>query len=106
MISAGGLTNMTQNNAYIARSSSLCTFKLPSAADVGSVTKIVGRGPGFFVITQDAGQYIEFDNFVTQTGTGGQVASTDATDNIELVCVEASTGFVVVSSIGSFILSE
>jgi gas vesicle protein len=108
--SAGGMTwnvetttsaTMAVSNGYISNNAAAVTFTLPSTAAVGSTVRVVGLGAGGWVIAQNASEYIYFGNQTTTTGTGGSLASTHSKDAVELLCVVADTGWVVLSSQGN-----
>lgn len=94
-------TTMAVNSSYLANSGSLLTFTLPTTAAQGTEFSIAGVGAGGWKIAQAAGQQINFGNVTTTSGTGGSLASTNAFDNITLLCVVANTQFVVVSTLGN-----
>lgn len=94
-------TAMTVQTGYINNSGSLITFTLPTTAIPGDTIRIIGYGAGLWQIDQNAGQSIRFGKFNTTTGTGGNLASTNQGDSIEIVCVVANTLFVVGSAQGN-----
>ncbi len=96
-----GTQALAINNGYIADYATLVTATLPSTAAVGSIVAVVGKGAGGWKIAQNASQYINFGSQVTTTGTGGYLASNNAFDSVEVVCVTANNGWVVRSSQGN-----
>jgi len=92
---------MSVNTGSIANKGTLLTLTLPSTSAVGSVLRVVGMNSGLWKIAQGVNQYIKFGNQSTTTGSSGYLASTLAYDAVELVCIEANLGWVVVSSIGN-----
>lgn len=82
------------NRGYIADNASLVTFTLPATAAVGDYFEIIGkRGAGGWQINQAAGQYCVVGKQKSITGVGGNIASTDPSDGIRLVCTIANTEF-------------
>lgn len=67
-----------------------------------SIVRYVAIGTGGLLITQKAGQQILFNTSATTVGTGGSLASTANYCAIELLCIEANTKWVVLSSVGTF----
>ena len=86
---------LVAGNAYIADNVAQVKFSLPVTAAVGDSFKIVGKGSGFFQITQNGGQTIHFGALSTTTGGGGSVDSLTQGDGITLVCSVANTDFIV-----------
>lgn len=74
---------------------------LPTTIAAGSVFRVSGFGAAGWQIAQNSGQSIYFGNQNTTLGTGGSLASTNAKDCVEIVCVVADTTFLVVSSVGN-----
>ena len=96
-----GPTSIVAANGYIANNAATVGFTLPATASVGDYFRITGKGAGGWSLGQNAGQTIHFGSSDTTTGAGGSLASTDAQDTIELVCITANTDFNVLSSIGN-----
>jgi len=67
----------------------LLTMSLPAVSPINSIVKIVGWGAGGWIITQAANQQILFGNTNTTLGAGGSLASSNAGDTVELICVVA-----------------
>ena len=84
-VSPGGTLNMT----------------LPTTVALGTTITVVGFTATGFVIVQSAGQQVLFGNQSTTSGAGGSISSTNARDNIKLLCVVANTTFVVLSGVGN-----
>lgn len=95
-----GATNMVANHGYIGNNAAGVTFTLPGTSSVGDVFRVTGLQASW-TIAQNAGQTIYFGNQATTTGAGGSLASTNARDVVELVCVVANNDFQVISSIGN-----
>lgn len=91
------------NNGYITNNASLVTVTLPSTAIIGDIVEVVGKGAGFFRISQNSGQSIFFSNVFTTTGTGGFISSEidDQYSAVKLLCTTIDTGWTVISSIGN-----
>lgn len=93
--------NLAANSKIIANKATLLTVLLPSTAVVGNVIRVVGMNSGLWLISQNADQYIKFGNQTTTTGVTGSLSSVLTYDAVELVCIVANTGWVVVSSVGN-----
>jgi hypothetical protein len=97
------------NTGYITDNATTVTYSLPTTAAQGSIfeiscgTSAAATTP--FSISQAAGQSIKFGNQTSTTGVGGSVASTLKYDSIKVLCVVANTTFVVLSSVGNFIVT-
>lgn len=99
---ATGSQALAINTGYITNNgASLITYTLPVTAAEGSIISVAGLSSGGWKIAQNASQLIHFGNQTTTTGTGGSLASTNAFDQIELLCVIANTTYVVLSSVGN-----
>lgn len=94
-------TTMNVDTGSLANKGTLLTLTLPSTSAVGKTIRVAGMNAGLWKIAQSSNQYIKFGNLSTTTGTGGSLSSTQAYDAVELVCIEANKGWVVVSSIGN-----
>lgn len=98
----GTSVTMAVDNGYIANNAALVTLTLPDTAALGSAIKIVGKGAGGWLIAQNAGESIRWDEAtVTTTGVGGSLASTDDHDFIEILCTTADTVWTVLSVKGN-----
>lgn len=89
------------NTGYIADNASLCTLTLPATAAQGTVFRIAGNGAGGWLLAQNASQTVKFGNVATTAGVGGSLASTDAGDALECLCVVANTTWRVLSAVGN-----
>lgn len=89
------------NTGYIADNANLVTLTLPTTATQGTVFRIAGNGAGGWLLAQNASQTVKFGNAATTTGVGGSLASTDAGDAIECLCVVANTTWRVLSAVGN-----
>jgi len=94
-------TTMAIDTGSLANKGTLLTLTLPATSAVGKTVRVAGMNTGLWKIAQASNQYIKFGNLSTTTGTGGSLSSTQAYDAVELVCIEADKGWVVVSSIGN-----
>ena len=98
-VSAASQTLQT-NNAYIPTGSTLTTFTLPVLANVGDHYIISGMGSGGWKLAQNASQSITIGVSTTTVGVTGYLASTKATDVVEVVCI-GTNQFNVISSFGN-----
>ena len=98
-----GTQTMQGNNGYIAdNNSTRVVFSLPtSGAGITTTIKVIGQGSQGWSITQAAGQQIIFGDLATTIGTGGSLASTNAHDCLELLCLVPNTTWIVVNSVGN-----
>ena len=94
-------TTMAIDTGSLANKGTLLTLTLPATSAVGKTVRVAGMNTGLWKIAQGANQYIKFGNLSTTVGIGGSLASTQTYDAVELVCIEANKGWVVVSSIGN-----
>jgi len=109
--SGGGITwneetttsvTMAVDNGYISNNAGLVTLTLPDTAALGSVIRVVGKGAGGWLIAQNAGESIRWDeSTVTTTGVGGSLASSDDYDSVEILCTTADVVWTVLSSKGN-----
>jgi hypothetical protein len=93
------------NNAYIASTAALLTFTLPAAATLGSRFQIIGKGAGFWQITQGAGQTVHSGGSSSTTGAGGTTTSSQQWASALFVCTTANTDWVIVESVGTITLA-
>jgi hypothetical protein len=108
-VGGGGLTwsaitadqTLAVDNGYLANKASLLILLLPTTSAVGKVIRVAGMNAGLWRITQGANQYIKFGNQASTTGAIGNIASVFTYDAVELVCIEADKGWMVVSSVGN-----
>ncbi len=92
---------MIADAGFVSDNAGLVTLTLPAVIAFGERIRVAGKGAGGWLIAQNAGQSINFGSTVTTTGAGGSLASTNAFDVVELLCVTANTQLVVLSSIGN-----
>jgi hypothetical protein len=94
--------DMASDNGYFCDTTAADIYlMLPATCPVGSVFRAVNLGANNFHITQNDTQFIQYGNEITTVGTGGSIVSTMIGDSIEIICYEADTGFVVLSSMGN-----
>ncbi len=91
---------IASNHGYICSTAPVIAT-LPVVAAVGDIYRLLAASSNSVQIAQNAGQQIIFGNLMTTLGTG-TITSTALGDTIELVCVVANTGFMVLSSNGNF----
>jgi hypothetical protein len=94
-------TAIVVDNNYAVNSASLVTLTLPTTIAAGKVIRIANYNTGGFRIAQNAGQTIRYGSSLTTAGTGGRLDSSMSGDVVELLCVVANSGFLVLSSIGN-----
>jgi hypothetical protein len=93
---------MSPNTGYTCDDgATMITLTLPSTVAYGSLIAVVGISAGLFTIAQNAGQTIHFGNQTTTTGVTGSITSTNAWDNIYLLCTTANTTFSVIQAQGN-----
>jgi hypothetical protein len=88
------------NHGYGANKAGALAFTLPATSAVGDVVSIVGMINSWNIV-QGAGQRIFFGSTATTLGAGGSLASSNAGDCVEIVCLVADTIWYVKSSIGN-----
>lgn len=98
---AGTTQTIAANNGYINSNVALTTFTLPATGSVGDTFQLAGYGAGGWVIAQNAGQKIYLGALTTTVGAGGSLASTNAHDSLEIVCVVANTEWQVLDVVGN-----
>ena len=99
---ASGTQALAVNQGYITNNgASLVTYTLPVTAAQGTEIGIAGFSSGGWTIAQNASQLIHFGNQVTTTGVGGSLSSTNAFDQVQLLCVVANTTWVVLYAVGN-----
>lgn len=92
---------MLINNGYYTLNSATTLFTLPTTAVAGSVIRIAGFGTGGWSLDLSGGQEIAIGDVTAATS----IASTNARDSIELLCVVANTNYLVISMIGNLTFS-
>lgn len=99
-VETGTTRTMTVNTGNIGNNAAGVTFTLPDTAAVGDLVSVTGLQASW-TVAQNAGDTIHFGSSSTTTGVGGSLASTDARDVVDLVCVVANTDWQVIASIGN-----
>lgn len=89
------------NTAYINTKVAALSVSLPATSSVGDVIILKGSGAGGWTVTQAANQYIYIGSLSSTVGIAGSIASTNATDSVSLVCVEADRGWSSFSVVGN-----
>jgi len=92
---------MVGNNAYIANNVALVNLTLPAVVPLGAIIEVSGKGGGGWMISQGAGQQINFGNVPTTLGVAGSLNSTNQWDFVRLRCVTANTIFTVAGTQGN-----
>jgi hypothetical protein len=91
---------LVANHGYSANRAAGVTYTLPAVAAQFTVIRIVGI-QGSWTITQAANQEIFVGNTHTTTGVGGSLASSDAGDCVELLCITANLLWRAISIVGN-----
>ena len=105
VITVVGPTAMAVNNGYVTDNASPVQLLLPATASVGSTIKILGRGTGGWLITQNAGQSIVQGALTSTVGAGGTVGSSEAHCCVEVICMTANTLWMIADSTGNLIVT-
>ena len=84
---------LVANHGYVQANAGagLTVFTLPATAALGTTISIVGESAGGWMITQAAGQSIQYGNLSTTVGVTGHLDSTNRYDTVTLVCRVADT---------------
>lgn len=94
---------MNVNTGYTASAGATqVDFVLPVTAAVGSYVEITGNDIGGYLISQAAGQQIQFGTTSTTVGVGGSITADDQYGNIRLRCIVANTLWTVAAFVGTF----
>ena len=101
----GNVVALAKTKGYILDNNNLTTATLPAQMPSGHIIRIVGNGTGKFLIAQNAGQSIKLGNVSSTGGVMGSLASTLQYDAVELLCTTTNSVFVVIDSVGNFIIS-
>lgn len=90
------------NSSYIISNAATTTVTLPDTAPVGALVQIIGSGAGGWVLKPGAGQTIK----ILASSASVSITSSGQYDCITVVCVDANTTWVTVSSqTGGFIIT-
>lgn len=98
---AGTTQTVAKENGYINANAALTTYTLPATGAVGDTFQLAGYGAGGWALAQNAGQKIYLGNATTTPGVGGSLASTNAHDTIEIMCVIANTEWQALDWVGN-----
>ncbi len=97
-----GATQAVVGNGYICNhAGDRVVVTLPDTAPVGSIVELVGMGAAGFQLAQNADQTVYIGSTATTAGVGGSLASTDAGDCLELVCIEENLKFRCKTIVGN-----
>jgi hypothetical protein len=96
----GSLTAEPNDGWIIQGGAPPVIITLPTVAYPGDVVSISGRGANWR-LGQNAGQSVNFGALTTTGGVGGSISSTLATDQIEVICQVANTGWAVRNNLGT-----
>ncbi len=88
-----GTQAIAVNNGYVADNATTVAFSLPATATFGQLFAIVGK-LGSWSISQGVGQQILLGNSSSTAGVGGSIASTNAGDSAEFLCITGGTSSV------------
>jgi hypothetical protein len=94
----GTSENAVINKGYVANNAGLVTINLPSTFAFGDRIRIAGSGAGGWTVVANAGDVINFGS--TATIAGGNLASTNRYDAVELLAVTANATWVTLSAVG------
>ncbi len=99
----GASQALAVNHGYVSADvTDPVVYTLPVSSSVGAIIRVTGIATGNgWEVDQAADQYIQLGSSSTSVGAAGVLSSTDANDTVELLCVEADLGWVVLSSIGN-----
>lgn len=99
----GTSATMAKENGYAADNVGLVTLTLPSVASstFGDTIAIMGFGAGGWTIAQNANQKIIFGSSASTVGVGGSLSSTNANDQLELVCTPNTNFWIVRHAVGN-----
>jgi len=91
-------TGMSVNNGYIINGAGTLTMTMPTPSNPGDIIEIAGYAHGW-ILQLNGGQTIHFGNM--NTSSGGTIASNVAFDAIRVICVVATTDWLVLSADGN-----
>lgn len=86
---------------YVANNAVMVSLSLPTSAAFGTELEVKGMGDGGWIITQAAGQQINYGVESSTVGVTGSLSSGQIRDAVRLVCTVADTVWDVVSSQGN-----
>lgn len=94
-------TSMSVDAGYIVAGTGTVQLLLPTTIAAGQMIRVAGTNVSQWQVTQGNNQYIYLGDMVTTTGPAGYLESTKNTDCIELLCINANIGFIVLSAMGN-----
>lgn len=94
---------MLVNNGYIINGVATLTMTMPAASNPGDVIEIAGFSANGWIMQLQGGQTVHFGN--VSTSAGGTIASTNRYDAIKVVCVVATTDWLVLSATGNLTIT-
>lgn len=98
----GVLKSAVINEGYICNNGSEVTIELPTTAAIGSIIKVTGKGAGGWKISQSVNQWIRWnESVVTTTGVTGSLNGNDDFSSVELLCITADIGWLVLNAKGN-----
>lgn len=100
-----GPTQMVINNGYVSNNGAAVQLLLPLTSVFGSILRIVGKGAGGWLITQNAGQSIVLEGDSTTAGVAGTLGSSASRDTVELLCTTADTVWTIIDGNGNYIFT-
>lgn len=100
-----GPTQMAVDNGYVVNNGAAVGLLLPLTSAFGSIIRVVGKGAGGWVISQNAGQSIVRENSSTTVGVAGTLASSNQRDTVELLCTTTNTVWTVIDGDGNLIFT-
>lgn len=83
-------TQMTSGHAYIVNGGALVALGLPLTAALGDEIRIIGNNASFWIVVQNAGNFINVGSHTSTTGVTGTVSATQKSDCMTIRCVSAN----------------
>jgi hypothetical protein len=94
----GTSQNAAINKGYVTNNAGLVTVNLPSTFAFGDRIRVAGNGAGGWKVVANTGDVINFGS--TATISGGNLASTNRYDAVELLAITANATWVTLSAVG------
>lgn len=104
-ITVVGPTQMAVDNGYVANNGAAVGLLLPLLSAFGSIIRVVGKGAGGWLISQNAGQSIVLEGSSTSVGVLGTLGSSASKDTVELLCTTADTVWTIIDGNGNYIFT-
>lgn len=98
-----GIINLVNRTGYFANGGAQIDYDLPATAAQGEDYKIIAKSASGFRIRAGAGQTIRMGNQITTVS--GDIDSTQIGDVVEIVCMTANTGFIVMDAVGNILIN-